>query len=292
MKKYKNLVPATEMLKKAFIEKYAIGAFNINNLEWTKIILETAQEKKSPIILGVSEGAAKYMGGYKVVSNMVEALIEELKITIPVALHLDHGSSFEECKAAIESGFSSVMLDCSEHSINENIALTKKVVDYAHSKLVSVEAEVGTVGGEEDGVIGGISYAKLEDCKRLVEETKIDFLAASLGSVHGHYKGKPKLGFKEMKEISSNVNIPLVLHGGSGIPEDMLKKSISLGEAKINVNTELQESFTKGIREYIEKNLDKERKGFDPRKVLKLGVDEIRKKVIEKMTIFGSINKV
>jgi len=287
----KGLVEASKMLQKAKKEKYAVGQFNINNLEWTKASLETAQENNSPIILGVSEGAAKYMGGFATVASMTEGLIADLKITVPVALHLDHGSTFESCKAAIDAGFSSIMIDGSEHPIKKNIEVTKQVVEYAKKVGVSVEAEVGTVGGEEDGVVGGISYANPEECAQLIKETKVDFLAASLGSVHGHYAGEPKLGFAEMKVISEANNIPLVLHGGSGIPNDMIKKAIENGQAKINVNTEIQVRFTKATAIYFEEKKHESGKGYDPRKVLANGYQAIKDTVKDRMTVFGSIGK-
>ena len=213
-----SLVNMSIMLQKAKDGKYAVGQFNINNLEWTKAILQAAQEQQSPVILGVSEGAARYMGGYKVVVAMVKALMEEMAITVPVAIHLDHGTSFDSCKKAIDAGFTSVMYDGSHDPIEENIRVTKQVVEYAHARGVSVEAEVGTGGGEEDGIIGGIKYADLDECVRLVNETNIDALAPALGSVHGPYKGEPKLGFDEMLAIKEATGRPLVLHGGTGIP--------------------------------------------------------------------------
>lgn len=284
------LVNAKKMLKDAHKGKYAVGQYNINNLEWTKAVLSAAEETSSPAILGVSEGAAKYMGGFKTVVGMVKGIIESHNIKAPIALHLDHGSSFESCKAAIDAGFTSVMYDGSHDEIAKNVADTKKVVDYAAQNDVSVEAEVGTVGGEEDGVVGGVSYAKFEDCEKIVA-TNIDFLAASLGSVHGHYDGEPKLGFKEMEEISSKLDIPLVLHGGSGIPTDMIKKAISLGQSKINVNTELQEKFTEATAKYFADKKHTIGKGFDPRKVLADGTTAIKEGVISKMKEFGSFGK-
>jgi 6-phospho-5-dehydro-2-deoxy-D-gluconate aldolase len=281
------LVSMTEMLKKALEEKYAVGQFNINNLEWTKAILETAQENNSPVILGVSEGAAKYMGGFKTVTGMVNGLVEGLNITVPVAIHLDHGQTFESCKNAIDAGFTSVMIDGSHHSIDDNIKMTQEVVEYAHARNVSVEAEVGTVGGDEDGVIGGINYANPAECKRMVEEGKVDALAAALGSVHGPYQGEPVLGFAEMEEISQLTHAPLVLHGGSGIPEEQIKKSIERGHAKINVNTECQIEFTEATRKFFESG----NKAYDPRKVLAPGVEAIKQVVKQKMVEFGSINK-
>ena len=282
-----RLVSMTDMLNKAKEEWYAVGQFNINNLEWTQAVLTAAKENNSPIILGVSEGAAKYMGGTKVVAAMVNALMETMDITVPVALHLDHGSSFDTCKDAIDAGFSSVMIDGSHHPIDDNIAMTKQVVEYAHEHGASVEGEVGTVGGEEDGVIGGVAYADLAECVRLVQEANVDALAAALGSVHGTYDGEPKLGFKEMEEISEATGMPLVLHGGSGIPEHQVKKAISFGHAKINVNTELQQQWTKAVRE----KLNTDDKVYDPRKVIAPGKDAIVATTKETMDMFGSSNK-
>ena len=282
-----RLVSMTDMLNKALEEKYAVGQFNINNLEWTQAVLQAAEEEKSPIILGVSEGAAKYMGGTKVVSAMVNALMETMDITVPVALHLDHGSSFETVKEAIDAGFSSVMIDNSAYPIDENIENTKKVVDYAHAKGVSVEAEVGTVGGEEDGVVGDVIYADAEECKRIVDEAGIDALAAALGSVHGTYAGEPELGFDEMKEISELTKTPLVLHGGSGIPEHQIKKAIEYGHSKINVNTELQQVWAARTRDVLANDSDL----YDPRKVIGPGKEDITASVKEHMRVFGSSNK-
>jgi len=282
------LVSMKDMLNKALKEGYAVGQFNINNLEWTQAILAAAEEVKSPVILGVSEGAARHMGGFKVVTAMVAALIEEMKITVPVATHLDHGSSFDKCKAAIDAGFTSVMIDASHHPFAENVETTKKVVDYAHSKGVSVEAELGTVGGQEDDVVAdGVIYADPAECAELVKLTGIDCLAPALGSVHGPYKGEPNLGFKEMGEICESTQLPLVLHGGTGIPTDQIKKSISLGTAKINVNTENQIEFTKKVREVLAADSE----AFDPRKFLVPGRDAIKATVIGKMREFGSSNK-
>lgn len=279
-----HLVSMTDMLQKGLKGHYAIGQFNINNLEWTQAVLTAAQEEKSPVILGVSEGAAKYMGGFKVVAAMVEALMETMDITVPVALHLDHGSSLENCTAAIDAGFSSVMIDNSKFPIDENIQATKAVVEYAHSKGASVEAEVGSVGGEEDGVTGGVIYADAQECKRMVEEAGIDALAAALGSVHGNYDGEPVLGFDEMKEISELTGAPLVLHGGSGIPEHQIKKAIEYGHTKINVNTELQQVWTKKTREVIANN----EKVYDPRKIIGPGKEDITATTKAKMREFGS----
>lgn len=282
-----RLVSMTDMLNKALAGKYAVGQFNINNLEWTQAILQAAQEEKSPVILGVSEGAAKYMGGFTVVSAMVSALLEEMDITVPVALHLDHGSSFDKCKEAIDAGFSSVMIDHSHDPIEDNISFTKKVVEYAHANGASVEAEIGTVGGEEDGVVGGVMYADKDECKRMVDEAGIDALAAALGSVHGDYDGEPKLGFDEMKEISDLTGAPLVLHGGSGIPTHQIEKAIEYGHSKINVNTELQQVWTRRTREVIANN----EKVYDPRKIIGPGKENITETTKAKMREFGSSNK-
>ncbi|MTT30976.1 class II fructose-1,6-bisphosphate aldolase [Terrilactibacillus sp. BCM23-1] len=281
------LASMTEMLNKAKDGKYAVGQFNINNLEWTQAILQAAEEEKSPVILGVSEGAAKYMGGFPVVTAMVNALVKTMNITVPVAIHLDHGQSFENCKAAIDAGFTSVMIDGSHHPIDENIAMTQEVVKYAHEKGVSVEAEVGTVGGKEDGVVGGVTYADPQECLRIVKEAEIDCLAAALGSVHGDYDGEPKLGFDEMKEISELTGAPLVLHGGSGIPEHQIKKAIELGHSKINVNTECQQVWTAAVRE----KLNNDSKVYDPRKVIGPGKAAIVNTVKAKIEEFGSNGK-
>ena len=281
------VVSGAEFLKAARKGGYAVGGFNTNNLEWTQAVLEAAQAENSPVILGVSEGAGKYMGGPEVVAAMVKALIETMEITVPVALHLDHGSSFETAKRAIDAGYSSVMIDGSHHPIDDNIAMTKQVVEYAHERGASVEGEIGTVGGTEDGVTAGINYADKEECKRIVDEAGIDALAAALGSVHGPYSGEPVLGFDEMKEISEYTNTPLVLHGGSGIPEEQVKKAIERGHAKINVNTELQIVFTAAVRE----NLNNDDKVYDPRKVLAPGKAAIVKTARETLRMFGSSNK-
>ena len=282
------LVSMTEMLNKALEGKYAVGQFNINNLEWTQAILAAAEEEKSPVILGVSEGAARHMGGFKTVVMMVKGLLEDMKITVPVAIHLDHGSSYDKCKEAIDAGFTSVMIDASHHPFEENVQTTKAVVEYAHSKGVSVEAELGTVGGQEDDVVAdGVIYADAQECKELVEKTGIDCLAPALGSVHGPYKGEPNLGFKEMEEIKNLTNMPLVLHGGTGNPEADIKKSISLGTSKINVNTENQIAFAKKVREV----LDNDPNVYDPRKFIGPGRDAIKSTVIGKIREFGSNNK-
>jgi fructose-bisphosphate aldolase, class II len=281
------LVSMKEMLEKGKENGYAVGQFNINNLEYIQAILQAAEEEKSPVILGVSEGAGKYMGGFKVVVAMVKALMEEYGTTVPVAIHLDHGSSYEKCEQAIEAGFTSVMIDASHSTIDENITITKKVVELAHSRGVSVEAEVGTVGGEEDGVIGGINYANPEECVRLVKEAGIDCLAPALGSVHGPYHGEPNLGFKEMEEILNLTQVPLVLHGGTGIPTKDIQKAVSLGTAKINVNTENQMAQVKAVRKVLNEKPDL----YDPRKYLGPGTEAIKQTVIGKMREFGSSNR-
>ena len=282
------LVSMTEMLNKAWGDKYAGGQFDINNLEWTQAIRAAAEEEKSPVILGVSEGAARHMGGFKTVVMMVKGLLEDMNITVPVAIHLDHGSSFDKCKAAIDAGFTSVMIDASHHPFEENVETTKKVVDYAHANGVSVEAELGTVGGQEDDVVAdGVIYADAQECKELVEKTGIDCLAPALGSVHGPYKGEPNLGFAEMEEIKNLTNMPLVLHGGTGIPEADIKKSISLGTSKINVNTENQIAFAKRVREV----LDADKEVYDPRKFIGPGREAIKETVVGKIREFGSNGK-
>ncbi|RDU37468.1 fructose-bisphosphate aldolase [Neobacillus piezotolerans] len=282
------LVSMTEMLNKAKAEGYAVGQFNLNNLEFTQAILLAAQEEKSPVILGVSEGAGRYMGGFKTVVKMVEGLMEDYNITVPVAIHLDHGSSFDKCKAAIDAGFTSVMIDASHHPFEENIEITSKVVEYAHSKGVSVEAELGTVGGQEDDVVAdGVIYADPKECEELVKRTGIDCLAPALGSVHGPYKGEPNLGFKEMEEIGNITGLPLVLHGGTGIPTKDIQKSISLGTAKINVNTENQMASAKVVREVLAAKPNE----YDPRKYMGPARDAIKETVIGKMREFGSAGK-
>lgn len=282
------LVSMKEMLIKAKAEGYAVGQFNLNNLEFTQAILQAAQAENSPVILGVSEGAARYMSGFKTVVKMVEGLMEDLKVTVPVAIHLDHGSSFEKCKEAIDAGFTSVMIDASHHSFAENIEITSKVVDYAHSKGVSVEAELGTVGGQEDDVVAeGVIYADPKECEELVKRTGIDCLAPALGSVHGPYKGEPNLGFKEMEEIGNITGLPLVLHGGTGIPTKDIQKSVSLGTAKINVNTENQITSAKAVREALAAKPEE----YDPRKYLGPAREAIKETVIGKIREFGSAGK-
>lgn len=285
------LVSAKDMLTKAKAGKYAVGQFNINNLEWTKAILLTAEELKSPVILGVSEGAGKYMCGYKTVVGMVNGMLEELNITVPVALHLDHGS-YEGAKACIEAGFSSVMFDGSHYPIDENVAKTKELVGICESKGLSIEAEVGSIGGEEDGVIGQGECADPEECKQ-VADLGVTMLAAGIGNIHGKYpENWAGLSFETLDAIQQKTGeMPLVLHGGTGIPADMIKKAISLGVAKINVNTECQLSFAAATREYIEAGKDQQGKGFDPRKLLAPGTEAIKATVKEKMELFGSVGK-
>jgi fructose-bisphosphate aldolase class II len=285
------LVSAAKMLKDAKAGKYAVGHFNINNLEWTKAILLTAQELNSPVILGVSEGAGKYMCGFKTVTAMVDAMVNELGITVPVALHLDHGS-YEGALKCIEAGFSSVMFDGSHYGIEENIEKTKEIIALAHSKGISVEAEVGAIGGEEDGVIGGGEVADPEECK-MIADLGVDMLAAGIGNIHGKYPANWKgLRFDVLANIQELTGeMPLVLHGGTGIPADMIKEAISLGVSKINVNTECQLAFAEATRKYIEAGKDLEGKGFDPRKLLAPGFEAIKATVKEKMELFGSVNK-
>ncbi len=285
------LVSATQMLNKAVEGKYAVGQFNINNLEWTKAILSTAQENNSPVILGVSEGAGKYMTGFKTVAAMVKAMIEEMNITVPVALHLDHGT-YEGCLKCIDAGFSSVMFDGSHYPIEENIQKTKELVELCHKKGISIEAEVGSIGGEEDGVVGAGEIADPNECK-MIADLGVDFLAAGIGNIHGKYpenwKGLDFDALGKTKELIGN--LPLVLHGGTGIPADMIKTAISLGVAKINVNTECQLYFQEATRKYIEEGKDLVGKGFDPRKLLAPGTEAIKVIVKEKMELFGSVNK-
>lgn len=285
------LVSAKDMLNKAKAGKYAVGQFNINNLEWTKAILLTAEELKSPVILGVSEGAGKYMCGYKTVVGMVNGMIEELGITVPVALHLDHGS-YEGAKACIEAGFSSVMFDGSHYPIEENIAKTKELVGICNEKGLSLEAEVGAIGGEEDGVIGNGEVADPEECK-MIADLGVTMLAAGIGNIHGKYpENWAGLSFDTLDAIQQLTGtMPLVLHGGTGIPADMIQKAISLGVSKINVNTECQLAFAAATREYVEAGKDLQGKGFDPRKLLAPGFEAIKATVKEKMELFGSIGK-
>lgn len=285
------LVTAKDMLQKAKAGKYAVGQFNINNLEWTKAILLTAQELNSPVILGVSEGAGKYMTGFKTVAAMVKAMDESLGITVPVALHLDHGS-YEGCYKCIKAGFTSIMFDGSHFPIDENVAKTTELVNVAHGLGLSIEAEVGAIGGEEDGVIGKGECADPAECKQIAD-LGVDFLAAGIGNIHGVYPDNWEgLSFETLEAVNKAVgDMPLVLHGGTGIPDDMITKAISLGVAKINVNTECQLVFADATRKYIEAGKDQQGKGFDPRKLLAPGFEAIKAKVKEKMELFGSVNK-
>lgn len=278
------LVNFIDMLQKAKEEHYAVPHFNINNLEWTKYILEECNKLNIPVIIGVSEGAAKYMGGFIAVSSMVRGMIESLSINIPVCIHLDHGSTYENCVSAIDAGFTSVMIDASKHPLEENISITKKVVEYAHARGVSVEAEVGHIGGTEDNITGNSLNATLDDCIKLYEATGIDSLAPALGSVHGFYKDEPNLDFITMKSINEALPIPLVLHGGSGIPEDKIKTAISCGISKININTELQSVWSKALRKYLSEN----ETVYDPRKIIGSGEQAIKDEIDKIVTIFGT----
>ena len=285
------LVTAKEMLEKARDGKYAVGHFNINNLEWTKAILQTAEELRSPVILGVSEGAGKYMTGFKTVVGMVNGMLEEMKITVPVALHLDHGT-YEGCLKCIDAGFSAIMFDGSHYPIEENVEKTKELIRICREKGMSLEAEVGAIGGEEDGVIGMGECADPNECK-MIADLGVDMLAAGIGNIHGKYPANWKgLSFETLAAVKEKVgDMPLVLHGGTGIPEDMIKKAISLGVAKINVNTECQLAFADATRKYIEAGKDLEGKGFDPRKLLAPGAEAIKATVKTKMELFGSVGK-
>lgn len=282
---------AKEMMNKAVEGKYAIGHFNINNLEWTKSILQAAEQMKSPVILGVSEGAAKYMTGFKTVARMVDAMVEDMGITVPVALHLDHGT-YEGCLACIEAGFSSIMFDGSSYSIEENVEKTKELIGICSQKGLSLEAEVGSIGGEEDGVIGAGECADPKECK-MIADLGVTMLAAGIGNIHGKYPANwTGLNFDVLAAIQELTGkMPLVLHGGTGIPSDMIKKAIDLGVSKINVNTECQLAFADATRKYIEAGKDQQGKGFDPRKLLAPGFEAIKATVKEKMELFGSVNK-
>ncbi|MBU8879268.1 class II fructose-1,6-bisphosphate aldolase [Bacillus sp. FJAT-29790] len=283
-----NLVSMKEMLLKAREDGYAVGQYNINSLQWTQAILQAAEIERAPVILAASDRLVDYLGGFHTIVAMVKGLVKEMSITVPVALHLDHGMNVERCKQAIDAGFSSVMIDGSHLSIDENIAMTKQVVEYAHTKQISVEAEVGTVGGMEDGLVGGIKYADPDECFRLVKETGIDALAAALGSVHGPYQGEPKLGFDEMRQISDLTGIPLVLHGGSGIPDYQIEKAIELGHAKINVNTECLQAWAQAVRQVLANDIQV----YDPRTILTPGKKAIIETVKEKMRLFKTSHKV
>ena len=281
------IVNSKEMLEKAKKEKYAVPHFNINNLEWTRYILETCEEMRSPVILGVSEGATKYIGGFNTVVGIIKGLVKDLNITIPVCIHVDHGSSVETCIKAIDAGYTSVMIDASKYSLEENIKMTTEVVEYAKEKNVTVEAEIGHIGRTEDEIDSDIAYAKVNDVIELVSKTNVDSIAPALGSVHGLYKGEPKLDFERMKTISEKVNIPLVLHGGTGIYDDLIKKAISCGVCKININTELQIVWTEAVRKFLLDNSEV----FDPRKIIGAGKEAMKNKIKEKITLFGSSNK-
>ncbi len=276
-----------KMLKKAYEGKYAVPHFNINNLEWTRYILEECEEMHSPVIIGVSEGAIKYMGGYQVVASLVRNLCNGLKITVPVAIHLDHGSSVESCNEALKAGFTSVMIDASKYEVAENINITKQVVKLAKKYKASVEAEMGHVGGQEDNMSADLMYAKVEDCKQMVDNVKLDAFAPALGSVHGLYKGEPNLDFDRMKQISDMTKMPLVLHGGTGIPDDKIKRAIECGTCKINVNTELQIAWRNGMVEFLNNN----QKAYDPRKVIGGGETSMKTAIKNKILLFGSENK-
>ena len=280
------LVNFIDMMQKAKENHYAIPHFNINDLEWSKYILEKCEELNVPVILGVSEGAAKYMGGYNVIVGMIKGLLKDLNITIPVCLHVDHGSSFDTCKKAIDAGFTSVMIDASKYPLEENIKITKEVVDYAHERGVSVEAEIGHIGGTEDNVSGEVLHATLDDCITLYNEAKMDSLAPALGSVHGVYKEEPKLNYERMKQINEALPIPLVLHGASGIPEDMIKEAIASGTSKINVNTDFQIVWAEAVRKFLNENQEV----YDPRKVIGSGEQAIKDKVEEKVKLFNTQN--
>jgi fructose-bisphosphate aldolase class II len=277
-----------EILNNAKRDAYAVPQFNINNLEWTRYILEVCQECRSPLILGVSEGAAKYMGGYKTVYNIVEGLISDLNITIPVVLHLDHGSTFECCKNAIDAGFTSVMIDSSSYPLEENIKITKEVVDYAHPKNVTVEAEIGHIGGTEDEISAEVAYARLEDCVKIVEDTNIDLLAPALGSVHGLYKGEPNIDLDRMKLIRDAIDVPLVLHGGTGLSDEIIINSVRSGVCKININTELQIAWSSAVRDFLVNNEEV----YDPRKIIGSGKESLKKAVRGKIEIFNSGNRI
>ena len=276
------LVNAQKMLEEAKRNHYAVPHFNINNLEWTRYILEVSEELHTPLILGVSEGAMKYMGGFDVVYGMVTNLMKDLNITTDICLHVDHGSSFEVCKSAIDARFTSVMIDGSKHTLDENIRITKEVVNYAHAKNVTVEGEIGAIGGEEDGLANELLYAKFDDCIKFYDETKVDLLAPALGSVHGLYKGEPKLDFETMRRLNEALPIPLVLHGGSGIPDELIQKAIAAGISKINVNTELQIAWHDAVVEFVKEHPEK----YDPRKVIGSGEEAMKNAIRQKIQLF------
>ncbi len=275
----------SSILDSAKTNKYAIPQFNINNLEWSKYILQACEQEKSPVILGVSSGAAKYMGGYNVARKMIDGLIEDLNISVPVILHLDHGSSVEECKKAIDADFDSIMIDASHYDLETNIQMTKEVINYSHGQLI--EAEIGTIGGTEDDISAEESTTKVEDAVRFSQAVSLDILAPSVGSAHGLYKGEPNIQFDRIEQIFAATNIPLVLHGGTGINDEVLKKCISLGISKINFNTEFQVAWTKAIKEYITNNPEQ----YDPRKIISAGENAIKQVAISKINVLGSKNK-
>lgn len=279
---------SNNILKNAYENQYAIPQFNITNLEWVKFILEKCNEMRSPVILGASEGAIKYMGGYKVTYAVVDALIKELNITIPVVLHLDHGTTIESCKKAVDAGFNSVMIDASKYDLIENIRITKEVVDYAHKNNVSVEAEVGAIGGIEDNIAANIRYADVDECLRFVNETNVNSFAPALGTVHGFFKGELNIDFERMKEIKEITNMPLVLHGGTGVGDDLITRSIENGISKINIDTELKSNWNLAVREFI-KNNEKE---YDPRKIISSGESAIKNIIEKKINLFRSNNRV
>ncbi|UOF90336.1 class II fructose-1,6-bisphosphate aldolase [Fodinisporobacter ferrooxydans] len=281
------LVSMKDMLVKAREGNYAVGQYNMNSLQWAQATLQAAEEERAPVILAASDRLVDYLGGFKTIAAMVKGLLEEMSITVPVALHLDHGMSVDRCKKAIDAGFTSVMIDGSHYPIDENIAMTRQVVDYAHPRQVSVEAEVGTVGGMEDGLIGGIRYADPKECLRIVKEAEVDALAAALGSVHGPYQGEPKLGYDEMKQISELTGVPLVLHGGSGIPGYQIEKAIELGHAKINVNTECLQAWAQAVRQVLASDSHV----YDPRTILAPGKEAILATVKGKMKEFKTSHK-
>lgn len=281
------IVNMDKILKKAYKEKYAVPHFNINNLEWARYILEVCNEMRSPVIIGVSEGAIKYMGGYNVVANMVKALVKDLSIVVPVAIHLDHGSSFESCMKALKAGFTSVMIDASKYPLEENIKITKEVVKKAKKYNASVEAELGHVGGTEDELTSSLMYADVNECILMNNKVKLNAFAPALGSVHGLYKGEPNLDFERMREISDKIKVPLVLHGGTGIPDEKIKKAIECGTAKINVNTELQIAWKTGVYDFVEQN----KNVYDPRKIIGSGEKEMKLSIKNKILLFGSDNK-
>lgn len=281
-------VSMKEILKEAKANNYAVGQFNMNSFQWVQAILRAAEEENSSVIIASSDRIVDYLGGVQMISSTVSKMVEEMNITVPVVMHLDHGLSVEGCKKAVDAGYSSVMFDGSKYPIDKNIELTKEVVEYAHDHSVSVEAEVGSVGGNEDGIIGGVQYADPNECLRLVKEANVDALAAALGSVHGPYQGEPKLGFAEMEAISQLTDVPLVLHGGSGIPNYQIQKSIELGHAKINVNTECNQAWAQAVREILVNDAEL----FNPQSILVPGMESITGVVKDKMRLFGSSNKV